>query len=74
MCFWAGNMWLIIALTLWIGKTYVRSEPTMVSFFGEGQSMYPSTYGLLVIVCLALGIYFLWMWKRQEKLSPQAVV
>ena len=57
--FVAGNLWLAISLVLILGRKFERSEPTMYSFFGVGQWLYPGSYNLLILVCIALGIGFL---------------
>lgn len=57
--FVAGNLWLVAALVLHVGRTFARSEPTMYSFFGMGRWFYPESYSLLVGVCAAIGILLL---------------
>jgi hypothetical protein len=43
-----GNVWLIIALILLVGRFPVREAPTMYSFFGMGGWRYPSDYNLMI--------------------------
>lgn len=57
--FAAANLWLVIALILFVGKKYERSEPTMYSFVGVGSYFYPGSYDSMVFGCLLVGLVFL---------------
>jgi hypothetical protein len=57
--FIAGNVWLLMALVLYLGRVAVRHSPTRYSFFGVGGWISPYTYRLLIIACIAVGVYFL---------------
>jgi len=68
--FVAGNVWLVIALAVFLGKTFERSSPTMYSFFGVGGWMTPATYNMALLFCVALAAAFFTMaWK----LSPARI-
>lgn len=54
-----GNLWLLIALVLFIGGSTVRTEPKMVAFLGVGAWFYPGKYNFVVLVCAALGVWLL---------------
>ncbi|MFZ5831785.1 MAG: hypothetical protein ACOY3P_16985 [Planctomycetota bacterium] len=51
-----GNVWLVIALLLVLGRCFARSEPLMYSFFCIGGWYYPATYNSMVGVCLIVAI------------------
>ncbi len=51
-----GNIWLLAAIILLLGKNVARTQPLMYSFFGFGAWLYPSTYHLLVAFCGGLSI------------------
>ena len=57
--FVAGNVWLVIALIVCLGRTYERSAPVRYSFFHSGQWLSPQAYTLLVLLPLAVGVFFL---------------
>jgi hypothetical protein len=58
--FTAGNVWLLVALILVIGKKAVYyGQGPQRSFFGVGGDYTPEVYGLMVLTCLAAGIIFL---------------
>ena len=63
--FVAGNVWLLVSLTLLVGKMFMRSDPTRYAFFGGGAWFSPAQYGLLVLACAAVGVTFLIIsWRR----------
>ena len=47
-----GNFWLFVALALFLGCSFARSGPDMVSFTQWGGWLYTSTYQALEILCL----------------------
>ncbi len=59
-----GNLWLLAAVTLLLGKKVARTQPLMYSFFDIGAWLYPTTYNLIVWFCglLAVG-FFLFAWR-----------
>ena len=57
--FIAGNVWLLVSLVLLLGRNVERTQPTLYSFFGVGGWYYPVPYGLMVLVCAAIGVAFL---------------
>jgi hypothetical protein len=59
-----GNLWLLAALLLVIGRKFARDSPTMYSFFGIGDWMYPMSYNVLTIGCviLSVGCFALTAW------------
>jgi hypothetical protein len=65
--FVAGNFWLAIALAAFTGQTWERSNPTRYSFFGVGGWMTPTSYNLILLLCLALAaVFFSMAWKRRQ--------
>jgi len=65
--FIAGNIWLVLALVLLVGRNVARSSPTMYSFFKVGAWLYPATYNLIVLAAVVLGILMLWWGRCAEK-------
>lgn len=49
-----GNLWLLSALVLMLGRTVERSNPTMYSFFGLGGWHYPIWYHVMVLACVVI--------------------
>ncbi len=65
-----GNVWLIIALILLVGRSPARESPTMYSFFGMGGWRYPGDYNLMIAVgVLAAVVQFILTVKAGRK-SP----
>ena len=54
-----GNLWLIIALLLFVGKTAVRSDPVRYAFFGVGGLLSPAAYWIIIAACAVLGLFML---------------
>lgn len=54
--FVAGNLWLMMALVLFLGRDVARTQPTMYSFFGAGGWHHPTTYNLFIIISAGLGL------------------
>ena len=52
----SANMWLLAALTLFIGGKVVRTEPVMYSFFDVGAWLYPDTYHTLIGLCIGAAL------------------
>jgi hypothetical protein len=61
-----GNVWLLVAVTLHLGKVIEREEPTRYSFFGGGW-LTPAAYALLELGSLILGIAFIISARRMER-------
>ncbi len=51
-----GNVWLVLSVILFLGRHVERTEPDMVSFFGAGDWLYPGTYSLLEMLCVAASV------------------
>jgi hypothetical protein len=65
-----GNVWLIIALILQLGRFPARESPTMYSFFGMSGWRYPSDYNLMIgIAVFAAVVQFVLAMKAGRK-SP----
>jgi hypothetical protein len=65
-CFVLGNLWLMFALLMLLGRRVVRTEPYMVSFFGGDHAamLYPGTYSVLVALAIGAGVLCLYLsWK-----------
>lgn len=62
--FVAGNVWLLVALVLFVGRTYERSSPSRYSVFNGGQWFSPEAYWLLIIAAAGVAIFFfVLMWR-----------
>ena len=57
--FIVGNLWLLVALALFVGRTFERGSPTRYSFFGVGGWLSPFAYGFLIVVTAAVGVFSL---------------
>jgi hypothetical protein len=66
-CFTMGNVWLMIAVAIWLGRDAVRYAPTRYAFFGVGGWHTPFTYNLAVVACVIIGIVFLARSGRSAK-------
>lgn len=51
-----GNVWLLVALLLFVECRFARSDPYMVSFTDRGAWMYPGTYNALVGLCVLASV------------------
>jgi serine/threonine protein kinase len=59
-----GNLWLLAAVALLLGKKVARTRPTMYSFFDIGAWLYPSTYNMIVAFCGLLSVgFFVFAWR-----------
>jgi hypothetical protein len=54
--FAAGNLWLVTALVLFLGRKAVRYAPTRYAFFGVGSWLSPVAYGFLIVACIVIGL------------------
>lgn len=52
--FVTGNIWLILSLIAWAGRTFERGDPLMYSFVGIGRYFYPIEYLALTLAPLVL--------------------
>ena len=69
-----GNLWLLAAVALLLGKKVARTQPTMYSFFDIGAWLYPSTYNMIVMFCglVCLGCFaFAWRGRPGHTVRPQ---
>lgn len=65
--FVAANVWLLIALVLFVGRTFERDSPLRYSVFHGGQWFSPTTYSLMVLAVLVVAaIFFLLTWKTRS--------
>ena len=71
MYFLTGNLWLIVALFLLMGKHQVRTEPTMYSFFGSSVGsgwIEPNTYdGYVLFAFGAAAVSFVLAFRKRNK-------
>ena len=66
--FVAANIWLVIAMILFAGRTYERTSPTRFSVFHGGQWLAPEEYLLLILVPFAISMFFfLLTWKTRDR-------
>jgi hypothetical protein len=60
-----GNLWLIIALLLYVGGHVERTQPIMYSFFGVSKWMSPSKFYLFIgFAVLAAVFHFLLLMRK----------
>ena len=59
-----ANIWLLVSLCLFLGKTFERDQPLRYSFLGHGAWLSPETYVGAIIACLlvSLGCFIAW-WR-----------
>ena len=62
--FVAGNVWLIVALILILGKKNVSWLGC--SFFGVGGEVNVATYGLMIFVSIVLSVTFFIMSRQKS--------
>lgn len=68
MYFLTGNLWLIVALFLMMGKFEVRTQPTFYSFFSSGAWFEPSTYhGIIAFALGAAAVSFVLAFCKRNK-------
>jgi len=66
--FISANIWLLTALTLFVGRTFERDSPTRYSVFHGGQWFSPETYSLMILSVLAVSAFFFVLtWKTRSK-------
>lgn len=67
-----GNVWLLVALALYVGRTYERSAPAMYSVFGIGRWFSAGEYFVVQLVPAAIGAAFLFLAGRQAmRVTPE---
>jgi hypothetical protein len=66
-CFIAGNIWLLVSLTLILGKKTVRYSPDRYAFFGVGGWLSPPVYGSLIFGSMLIGIALLFYGKCSKQ-------
>jgi hypothetical protein len=54
--FVAAQLWLLLALAIFVGRTIERMDPTRYSVFRLGQWFEPTQYWCLVGVCIAVSV------------------
>lgn len=67
--FVAGNIWLFIALAIFLLRQTERTGPWRVSFLGIGTWFDPITYNLVAFLVFCVGVVFLslsWKYDRAE--------
>lgn len=66
--FVAGNVWLVLALLMFVGRTYERSSPTRYSIFHGGQWFSAEAYTALIALLIAIStFFFIVTWKTRNK-------
>ena len=54
--FVVGNLWLLAAIVVFLGRKVARSNPLMVSFTTEGGWFYPQTYDAVNAFCVVMAV------------------
>lgn len=54
--FVVGNLWLLAAIVVFLGRTFARRAPDMVSFTSEGAWLYPLTYDAVNAFCVVMAV------------------
>ena len=67
--FVAGNLWLLIALVLLLGRKAERFQPTFYSFFGTRSWLSPFAYGFLIVACAFIGVGLIFLGSRATNVS-----
>jgi hypothetical protein len=68
-CFLLGNLWLLMAFVLLLGRKVVRVGPLMYSFFGVGGWLSPFAYGFLIVACALIGVGLMFLGNRPTNVS-----
>lgn len=69
--FVAGNLWLLAAVVLFIGRTFERSQPTRYSIFGAGRLLSPTEYGWMIAVVALLSAACFWRYTATRSRSAE---
>ena len=69
--FVAANFWLLIALTIFVGRTHERSGPQRYSFFGAGAWLSPVEYWGLLIIVLGVSATLGFRYERTRSRSDE---
>ena len=68
--FLTANVWLFLAVLVFVGRTYERDAPLRYSVFNGGQWFSPGAYTLLILSLIAVaGVFFFLAWKTQNTSS-----
>lgn len=67
--FVVGNLWLLMALVLWVGRNVARTHPTRYSFFDVGGWLSPFAYGFLILACALIGVVLMILGCRSKDVS-----
>ena len=69
--FVAGNLWLFLAVLVYVGQTVERTEPLRYSVFRFGRWFEPSEYWSLTLALIAMSIICFAMYVfRSRKTKP----
>ena len=68
-----GNLWLLVALVLFLGCKFARNDPYMVSFTEYGDCMYPATYNTLIALAVCAAIVCFVLASVTRKLADSVV-
>jgi hypothetical protein len=66
--FVAGNLWLLLAVVLVLGRELWRTGPALYGFAGVEGSLTAVSYNAIVAFCVtAAAIFFLLAWKTHDR-------
>jgi hypothetical protein len=65
--FVAGNLWLIVALVMYIGRVTEHSDPVGMSLFGIGQAFQPHEYWAVIAMPTAASLLYFVMYAASGK-------
>lgn len=57
--FMAGNVWLVVALVLFLGKNIAGTGSELCSLLGIGRPIDPVLYDLITLACAGIGVTFI---------------
>jgi len=66
-----ANLWLLVTLCLFLGKTFERSEPLRYSFMGYGAWLSPEAYTSAIVACLLVSLGCFVAWWRTSGACPR---
>ena len=66
-----ANLWLLVTLCLYLGKTYERSAPERYSFMGHGAWLSPEAYTGAIAACAAVSLGCFIAWWRTSSPCPR---
>jgi len=62
-----GNIWLLVAVTLWLGRTQSQSNTNWSSFFGAGGPHSNFAYQALIVLCVLIGVALVIRGRRRPR-------